>query len=110
MKKFVLSMAVMIAASFCTSAVAQQVKTKAKVKAQPVGTVQQKTTSNKTAARKKAVRPKASAAPQTTVQPKAKPSQQKLSPTAQPSARVAQPVSVQQKEAAATTTRKATGK
>lgn len=110
MKKFVLSMAVMIAASFCTSAVAQEVKTKAKVKAQPVGTVQQKTTSNKTAARKKAVRPKASAAPQTTVQPKAKPSQQKLSPTAQPSARVAQPVSVQQKEAAATTTRKATGK
>jgi len=110
MKKFVLSMAVMIAASFCTSAVAQEVKTKAKVKAQPVGTVQQKTTSNKTAARKKAVRPKASVAPQTTVQPKAKPSQQKLSPTAQPRARVAQPVSVQQKEAAATTTRKATGK
>ncbi len=110
MKKFVLSMAVMIAASFCTSAVAQEVKTKAKVKAQPVGTVQQKTTSNKTAARKKAVRPKASAAPQTTVQPKAKPSQQKLSPTAQPRARVAQPVSVQKKEAAATTTRKATGK
>ena len=110
MKKFVLSMAVMIAASLCTSAVAQEVKTKAKVKAQPVGTVQQKTTSNKTAARKKAVRPKASAAPQTTVQPKAKPSQQKLSPTAQPRARVAQPVSVQQKEAAATTTRKATGK
>ena len=110
MKKFVLSMAVMISALFCTSAVAQEVKTKAKVKAQPVGTVQQKTTSNKTAARKKAVRPKASAAPQTTVQPKAKPSQQKLSPTAQPRARVAQPVSVQQKEAAATTTRKATGK
>ena len=42
MKKFVLSMAVMIAASFCGSAVAQEVKTKAKVKAQPVGTVQQK--------------------------------------------------------------------
>ena len=110
MKKFVLSMAVMIAASFCGSAVAQEVKTKAKVKAQPVGTVQQKTTSNRTTARKKAVRPKASVAPQTTVQPNAKPSQQKLSPTAQPRARVAQPVSVQQKEAAATTTRKATGK